>query len=273
MRKKRTPGRKRKRSNRNSADLENDDKPQQKRADTGMEQTVVTPINGMDPEETHPQGRKERSPNEIYDLLLKISDNQNALKQSLEQRISDLEQSLRNDISDKIGTLRSEIEIEFAHVDTQMDQLKQKISAVEEQTETLRNASQQPSASQNPKLVFKNIKLENDTEKTENGLKNCVNEILKSIGLDFSAKSVEYIGSQETNRQREKVPLMVKLETEENRSEILRNKRKLKEVEKFKNVYIETDKSRHERIQEANIRHIIRSLPNLQLKGGRVMNK
>lgn len=281
MRRKNTPCyvRKRKRSNRNSSDLETDDKPEAKRVDSTNGDKPPTEIENM--EDTK---KKDRSVNEIYELLLKISENQNTLKQSLEKRISDLEENLRKDISEKMSTLRSEIEAELENMNAKFESLNRKVEIMKKQNEKLQDSvSHQPTPNevkQFPKLVFKNITLDNETDNTERGLLNLANEILQAIDLDISPKSVSIIGSkeesengQERARHRSKVTLMVNVESDQHRSEILRNKRKLKDVEKFKYVYIEPDKSRHERIQEANIRQIIRSMPNLQIRGGRVMSK
>ena len=50
-------------------------------------------------------------------------------------------------------------------------------------------------------------------------------------------------------------------------------KRNLEDHEQVKHIYIETDKSRQGRIQEASIRRIVPSMPNRQLRGGRVLTK
>lgn len=60
---------------------------------------------------------------------------------------------------------------------------------------------------------------------------------------------------------------------EKQRSEVLKNKRKLRDIEEHKTVFIEPDRSRHERIQEANMRRIVKSIPNLQFRGDRVVEK
>ena len=60
----------------------------------------------------------------------------------------------------------------------------------------------------------------------------------------------------------------------EDKHAILRCKRKLASSQVYKNTYIDTEKSRNERVQESNMREIVKTLSNGKLKvvgGGRVV--
>lgn len=275
MRKKQTPGRKRKRSSRTVSDTEQELVPLSKRADTNS--SPVSPPTTM---ENKADPHKKRSVNEIYDLLVKVSENQNTLKQSLEQRITDLEIGLRNDITIKMRTLKEEIDLEFTNVDDKIESLKHKIETLENsQANTQAPQAVNTEITTHSKLVFKNVQ-QNDLGESENALKDYVNDVIKAIGLGFSVLSVDSLGSQSQHENntdqsglRRKRPILVTLENDTQRSEVMKNKRKLKDHEHYKNIYIEPDKSRHERIQEANIRQIVKSMPNFQIRGGRVVKK
>ena len=121
-------------------------------------------------------------------------------------------------------------------------------------------------------MVFKNINL--DTSDIER-LQAHINGILNAIDLNISVSKVQLIGGQNNgtfdNKRRKAV--LVTFANESQRSDVLKYKRKLKDTNDYKKVYIETDRSRHEQMQEANLRRIVRSIPSLQIRGGRVVEK
>lgn len=95
-----------------------------------------------------------------------------------------------------------------------------------------------------------------------------------------SVLSVDSLGPQnhhenntgQSGLRRERT-ILVTLENDTQRSEVINNKQKFKDHEHYKNIYIEPEKLRHECMQVANIRQIVKSMPKLPTRGGSVMNK
>ena len=62
------------------------------------------------------------------------------------------------------------------------------------------------------------------------------------------------------------------LSSREDRNAILSSKRQLSTKERFKRVYIEPDRQRHERITEANMRLLAKKCPGLEFRRGRIID-
>ncbi|CAG2254736.1 unnamed protein product [Mytilus edulis] len=201
-----------------------------------------------------------RSVNDIYDLLTKVSNNQESLRQSMEQRITNLEVSFKTEISSKMKSLKDEINIEFAKFDNEIQSLKHKI-------DTLEKGESNTQVSQNithSKLVFKNVP-NTDTGDSEDSLKAYINGIITYLELDFNVTTVQCVGS---NANQQNKTVLVNFDNETQRVNVLKKKRKLKDNPMYSHVYVESDKTRHERMQEANIRKIIKTIPSLEIRGG-----
>ncbi|CAC5357550.1 unnamed protein product [Mytilus coruscus] len=239
------------------------------------------PINltmSSKPEKTSSQPQPDHtvSTNDLYQLMLTVKQNQDSLRTSLEQRITNLETKFTDEIKLNMKTLKDEMSLEFAQVDNKIKELEIKMSNFElNQQDTNNTQSSVIEKSVQSKLVFKNIK----TDGVNNdGLKTYINGMLNALGLEFSVVSAQQIGNPNNgtvntgNTSRPK-PVIVIFADEKQRIDVLKNKRKLKDIDEYKNIYIETDRTRQERMHEANIRQIIKSIPALQFKGGRVTQK
>ena len=53
---------------------------------------------------------------------------------------------------------------------------------------------------------------------------------------------------------------------------MLISKKKLRQKEGLSHIYIDVDKSKHERQTEANLRKLLKSVPTLKMRGGRVVD-
>jgi len=138
------------------------------------------------------------------------------------------------------------------------------------------------------KLIFKNIKSE-DIEDLEDTIyiRTYVESIIRAIELDPKIQDVKILnkanivniknersgkGSGAT-RKRAKVVTAVYFRNDADMHNVLKNKRKLKDNERFSHLYIEVDKTKHERQTEANIHKLLKTLPTLKLRGGRVVDQ
>ena len=61
--------------------------------------------------------------------------------------------------------------------------------------------------------------------------------------------------------------------SKEDRAKVLKAKRALKTIEQYRNVYIDIDRPRQDRIMESNIRAIANAIPVLEYKRGKVTKK
>ena len=62
------------------------------------------------------------------------------------------------------------------------------------------------------------------------------------------------------------------LSSREDRNAILSSKRQLSTKERFKRVYIESDRQSHEHITEANMRFLAKKCPGLEFRRGRIID-
>ncbi|CAC5362828.1 unnamed protein product [Mytilus coruscus] len=160
-----------------------------------------------------------RSVNDIYDLLTKVSNNQESLRQSMEQRITNLEASFKTEISSK------------------MKSLKLTLNTLEKgETSTNTQVSQNIT---HYKLVFINVP-NTDTGDSEDSLKAYINGITTYLELDFNVTTVQCVGSN-TNQQNKTV--LVNYDNESQRVNVLKKKRELKDNPMYSHVYVETDKT------------------------------
>ncbi|CAC5399201.1 unnamed protein product [Mytilus coruscus] len=206
--------------------------------------------------------------------MLIIKENQDSLRISLEHRITNLKSKLTQEIQRHVKSLKDEMTLEFAHVDNKIKELQTKMSKYESShnTDSLPSVTNEDNSQH--KLVFKNIKLKNNDQES---LKAYVNCIIHSIGLYFNVVDAQQIGlnngaATKVNPTRTK-PVIVSFQEGKHRVDVLKNKRKLKDIDDFKNIYIEPDRSCQERLQEANFRRLAKSIPNLQFRNGRVIEK
>lgn len=188
--------------------------------------------------------------------------------------MTNMETKFTHEISKGIQSLKDEMSMEFAKVDNKIRTLENKMLKYESDLH-VKNTTQSAinENSSQHKLVFKNIT--HDTSDMESP-KAYVNGVLNAIGLDFNVVDVQKIGGKNngtTNNSNQSKTVLVTFSDGKERIDVLRNKRKLKDTEDYKTLYIETDRSRHERMQEANLRRIIKSIPNLEFRGGRVVEK
>ena len=68
-------------------------------------------------------------------------------------------------------------------------------------------------------------------------------------------------------------PVIVTMETKEQLPTVLKAKHNLRQHQHYSDIYIEKDKTRHERILEAFMRTIVNKIDGLRVRGGRVIKE
>ena len=66
--------------------------------------------------------------------------------------------------------------------------------------------------------------------------------------------------------------IIVTLRTADDKRKIFRAKSSLKQNDDYSRVYIEPDRSRQDRIHDANMRRIVGAIPNLRIRNGIIQN-
>ncbi|VDI21972.1 Hypothetical predicted protein [Mytilus galloprovincialis] len=182
--------------------------------------------------------------------------------------MTNLESSFKQQIQINMGKIRDEMTLEFAEFDNKLKALDNKLKQPDNsvQITTQENFAQH-------KLIFKNVNYTDDGDSTES-LKAYVDGLLSNLDLNFTSLNVQRIGNHNngTDQQRPK-PLIVTFHNAKDRIDVLKKKRLLNTKDDYKNIYIETDRTRQERMQEANIRRIVKKIPELEFKGGRVVHQ
>ena len=240
---------------------------------------------------------KEVNLQDLYTLLIDVKSSQEQLKQgqdsfqkSVHSQISNLEnkldknlESIQRQFEHDIQDVRCEMQRTTEKTKEQLDTLSREVDLFE--MVAVRN---DPEKSFALKLIFKNIKSE-DIEDLEDTIyiRTYVESIIRAIELDPKIQDVEILnkanivniknersgkGSGAT-RKRAKVVTAVYFRNDADMHNVLKNKRKLKDNERFSHLYIEVDKTKHERQTEANIHKLLKTLPTLKLRGGRVVDQ
>ena len=119
------------------------------------------------------------------------------------------------------------------------------------------------------KLIIKGL-VYNPTaaEEAEDTLKASVLGCSQATGVDIELIAVQHV--ERTHSGPDIKPIIAQLLNEEVKSTILRDKAKLSEIEPYKTVYIEGDRSCQERLRDANMRRIVNALPDLNYRRGLV---
>ena len=71
--------------------------------------------------------QSERSLDDLFQILITIRDNQESMRQSLEQRMKNLGKNFTREIKEKIEKLNNEMTLEFAQADNKIQELETKI--------------------------------------------------------------------------------------------------------------------------------------------------
>lgn len=132
-------------------------------------------------------------------------------------------------------------------------------------------------------LIFKNINACN-IENTEDPIyiRLYIEKILREIGLDPDIEKIEVVNvnkgegqavnETDSDRKQQTLVIAVYLRNIEDRRNVLLNKKKLRHIESFSYIYVEIDKTKHERQTEANLRKLVKTVPSLEMRGDRVVN-
>ena len=136
-----------------------------------------------------------------------------------------------------MNSFKYEINSKFKSVDIKIKELKLKIETIKKKPRNIQHSKHTTIDHNSHETCCKNVH-ESDIGEGENALKNYINDLIKTFGLSFSVLNVDFIGSQnhpnnnfDQHSTRRKGPLLATFENETQRSELLKEKRCLKDYE------------------------------------------
>ncbi|MES9883774.1 MAG: hypothetical protein ABW185_23220 [Sedimenticola sp.] len=222
-----------------------------------------------------PGSSNPKSIDDLYEVLKDIRKDNKETRTYMERRLDKFSNDMKSLINTSVTSLRSDMQNEFTRVDSLIESMSDKIKTIEISA---------PGATAGPRsdfdtsrnLCFKNLK-EDENESLES-LKVYVENVLDSVKVKVKVVCVKRVGVQRpefanNNQNRLHRPTIVTLESVEQTHDVMRSKRGLRDSDQFSRIYIERDKTRSERILEANIRALANKVPGLRVRGGRVLTQ
>ena len=178
------------------------------------------------------------------------------MENNLEKRLSD---SMLKVCEAKIGQVKSEFRAEITKI-------TDRLVTVEN-----RDSSSQCNGHSDPCKL--NFIVRNMAERTGENVKNRVNGLIKD-GLrikDVSVVSAE----RKQSRNRKPGVIVATCKSDKDVAKVLKNKKDLKNVRQYEQVYVEPDVPLQQRIQNSNLRNIVSVIgeDKLELRGSRVFNR
>ena len=216
---------------------------------------------------------------DIYSLLEQMNESNQETRSIMEKRLDKFENDMKRYLDNSVSSLHTDMNTDFTRVDTQIKQMQEQIKLLE----SVPPHSPAPSINEswsemdtNGNLCFKNIAEEDARDSVEN-LKRYVENILDSLNIASDVICVKRIGEipgqliADAFRPPRPRPAIVTFRSAEQKASVLKSKRNLRNIEKYKRIYNEPDKTHQERIMEANARKIVQRIAGLKVRGGRVV--
>ena len=223
----------------------------------------------------------ETSQNRIETLILQLSTNLCDVSQKLERRIDEMENNFERKITEKLSEKISEmIDTKLKQkIDTVRDEVKTDMTAMQDKIQALEktmketNTGKTESNNRN-KFVIRNL-IYDQTEKDNNVVTiNKVQGLLKD-GLELQDITLKSVHRKETRGPHPGI-VIVETNSYDDKSKIMKNKRKLKTVKKYENIYIDNDQSYETRNLQASFRTVLREMgkeKDYKIVGNRLVKK
>ena len=225
---------------------------------------------------------------EVKDLkvmMVSLTETMNSFCDQITTRINDIETNLSKKISNiidkKIETAVGKIERkvkkddELANLKSEfsrtVDEFKREMNDIESCYTKLERDPADAIARDESKL---RIVIRNLPENRNENIQNKVNGLLKD-GLQLKDISLRSVERKKSNRENRAGIVLVCFDSFEDKRKVMETKRKLRDTRNFKDVFIEHDLPRSQRMLNANLRNIVRTIgkDKLEIKGSRVQVK
>ncbi|CAG2219113.1 unnamed protein product [Mytilus edulis] len=205
-----------------------------------------------------------------------LKTSQDNMARMFESKLDKLRTDLMASVDSKVRALRDELSIDIGHETTRTDQLLTTVQSIQRRLDDVEQ--QNPILNDNGTAIQENRPgrkynpLDNtDITVTVSGipfsdgedLMEKAHDMILALG-DSAADSVRISAAARLPSRFNDKPGIVKIsfQNTEEKVNVLRNKMKLRQTEKYKNVFIKSSKSRVERLIEMNARAVLRNLPD-----------
>ena len=218
----------------------------------------------------------------VFNMFRTLSDQVQNLYTDLSKRITSVEENLEMKLTQKLkcaldsrfeselSTVRSEIKDQLTvirkEVDTKVGDLKKSYATV------TKHGNGSDENLRQKRFVVKNLAEQKGENNDNRLLVYNVNALLKD-GLKIANVKVEKAERKASNGPKPGC-VIVTVDSNENKQSVMKNKRRLKDSRKYKDVYIENDMTVEMRKQSANMRTLLKELNcdrNLRVVDGRLM--
>ncbi|MES9882132.1 MAG: reverse transcriptase family protein [Sedimenticola sp.] len=199
----------------------------------------------------------------------------------MENRLEKFETDLKVHLNMALSSLRTDMSVEFERVDDQIKTIHEKMASMEV-NQSPHAPAPDPNVIHGPptsdldterNICIKLVPEEDEADSVEkllqftNGMLNALNVEVKVV----CAKRVGERASVNNAQSRRARPAIITFETVSEKTSVLKAKRNLRDIDQYRNVYVEPDKTRHQRILESNTRAIVNKVAGLKMRGGRVI--
>lgn len=230
------------------------------------------------------------TPANLAEVLDKVLQGQNDIKSSLNASILNTSKSLETMINRKMEDLRAEVNTKFNAVSAEIQALKTRVEAVEQRpaadisqadltplTRRIESVETQVAAADQyystaPTLIVKGLQEANG--ETEDSLKTECQSILNALlpTQPVRITAAKRLGTEHPRRRGPRLASIMMRSTEDLKI-VMRNKRRLKDIDEGKDIYIEPSKPDEMRKLESSIRQLAKQHPTLEYKRGQVKVK
>ncbi len=226
----------------------------------GQNDVPVSPSKEAAPKEGSNDEKKDASNGDVMAAIA-------SLRQSMESRLENIKQDFSQQMADNTKKMMENTQVEGGVLTAKVERLEARLQELEEKRDRRdEELTLPPIPLEQRRVVIKHVKEEEGED--EVSLRQSVGEIFEAMDVDVTVVEVKRI--KNPSRPNPKPPIQVTVPDKESRDNIMKNKRTLKDVDRFKSVFVEADKPRREREMEANIRRIVKGIPSLSFRRGRV---
>ena len=208
----------------------------------------------------------------ILKAVQDMQSGQESLKAFFDKRFQTLKSDITKEFGTKMDSLKESFDLEMGAITARVESLETRLNealngeATDRSTKGLGWAIDQ-------NIVIRNLTMPQD--ETNEVLLASLSVMFLQIGVHVTIlEAIRIIPARApATATRQGAPLVkVVLSSREDRNAVLSSKRQLSTKERFKRVYIEPDRQRHERITEANMRLLAKKCPGLEFRRGRIID-
>lgn len=217
---------------------------------------------------------------DVQAMFQQIIRGQEHVRRSLESKLDKLRNELKAELDLRLKSFEDEVNLNMAVMKADIDELGRRLGVVEiaqveafieeESEKVQKKGDEEPTTHKRSKLVVNKEPFDNEVTVVVTGLAgNEEDEIATKYEVEemFEVMELDKNSIKNIKKLKSKIPgrpgiVKVELKTKEDKIQTLRAKSLLKDVQKYKRIYIRGSKSFIERTMENNIRMLLKQVPD-----------